>query len=57
MYSPRLKEKQIRKLYQLREEFTRNGKKMTMTEMVQEAVDNYIESLEDDKKYAQEKLI
>ena len=49
MYTPKLKEEQIRKLYQLREEFKKGGKKITMAGMVREAVDKYISSLEIDK--------
>ena len=53
MYSPRLRDDQIEKLFHLREGFTRNGKKMTMAGMVREAVDEYIADLEDKEKIAE----
>lgn len=55
MYSPKVREDQVKKLYELREHFTRNGKKMTMTGMVQEAVDMYIADLEGREEMAKEK--
>jgi len=56
MYTPKLKEEQIRKLYQLREEFKKGGKKITMAGMVREAVDKYISSLEIKKEHGEKKL-
>ena len=55
MYSPKLKESQIKELCRLRETFKRNGKRLTMTQMVQEAVDEYIEKLKDQENYDRRK--
>lgn len=42
MYSPRIEEDQVRKLYQLKISFAALGISKPMTEMVREALDKYI---------------
>lgn len=42
MYSPKINENQIQRMYRLRESMKENGTKMTMTTMVREAIENYL---------------
>ena len=42
MYSPKIDENQIQRLYRLRESQKKNGEKTTMTAMVREAVEDYL---------------
>lgn len=42
MYSPKIDENQIQRLYRLRESLKEGGEKTTMTAMVREAVENYL---------------
>ena len=49
-----LKKEQIENLNRLREGVLRNGRKMTIVEMIREAVDEYIEKLEDEANIEKE---
>jgi hypothetical protein len=42
MYSPKINENQIQRMYRLRESMKENGTKMTMTTMVREAIKDYL---------------
>ena len=50
MYSPKIDENQIQRLYRLRESMKENGEKVTMTTMVREAVEDYLTENEKRKK-------
>ena len=49
MYSPKINEKQIKKLYRLRERMREQGQKITMTAMVAEAIEKYLNDNESQK--------
>ena len=42
MYSPKIDENQIQRLYRLRESLRESGEKATMTAMVRDAVEEYL---------------
>ena len=42
MYSPKINENQIQRMYWLRESMKENGTKVTMTTMVREAIEDYL---------------
>ena len=42
MYSPKINENQIQRMYRLRESMKENGTKVTMTTMVREAIEDYL---------------
>ncbi len=42
MYSPKINENQIQRLYRLRETTKENGEKTTMVAMVREAIEDYL---------------
>lgn len=42
MYSPKIEENQIQRLYRLRESMKENGEKTTMTAMVRDAIEEYL---------------
>ncbi|PIT92777.1 MAG: hypothetical protein COU08_00650 [Candidatus Harrisonbacteria bacterium CG10_big_fil_rev_8_21_14_0_10_42_17] len=50
MYSPRIDENQIQRLYRLREFLKADGQKATMIGMVREAVESYLNENETRKK-------
>lgn len=54
MYTPKLRDDQVRKLYQLKQYWIFNGKKLTMASMVRKAVDDFIKDLEDKEKMGEE---
>jgi len=54
MYSPTLRDDQIKKLYLLKQVWLFNGKKLAMTDMVRRAVDNFIKDLEDKESMGKE---
>jgi len=50
MYSPKIDENQIQRLYQLREAMKESGTKTTMTEMTREAIEQYLTEKETNEK-------
>lgn len=50
MYSPKIDENQIQRLYRLRESMKENGAKVTMTAMTREAIENYLTEKETNEK-------
>src|SRR3989344_5828227 len=50
MYSPKINENQIQRLYRLRESMKENGTKMTMTTMAREAIEQYLTEKETNEK-------
>jgi len=46
MYSPKIDNNQIRRLYRLRESLKANGEKVTMAGMVRDAVEKYLDETE-----------
>ncbi len=54
MYSPKINENQIQRLYRLRETTKENGEKITMVAMVREAVEDYL--TENEKRQKKSKI-
>src|SRR5574340_235612 len=54
MYSPKIDENQIKRLYRLRELSKEIGERTTMTAMVREAIENYLIIKESEKKQLDE---
>lgn len=50
MYSPKIDENQIQRLYRLRESMKENGAKVTMTAMTREAIEKYLTEKEANEK-------
>lgn len=50
MYSPKIDENQIQRLYRLRESMKENGAKVTMTAMTREAIEKYLTEKEVNEK-------
>lgn len=50
MYSPKIDENQIKRLYHLRERLKARGQKATMIGMVREAIGEYLDENEPKKK-------
>ena len=50
MYTPKINENQIQRLYRLRESLRDGGEKATMTAMVRDAVEKYLIDNESEKK-------
>ena len=56
MYSPKIDENQIQRLYRLRESMKDNGVKVTMTTMVREAIEDYLTENEKRQKKTEVQL-
>jgi len=53
MYSPKIDENQIQRLYRLREAMKENGTKTTMAAMAREAIEQYLAEKETNEKKTQ----